>query len=207
MVRIHSAQTSALGGWSLVTQRRHGRAGISLFAAALGAILVTSPSHATHYGSYYHPNNTFHVFYYGTSLTQTWINVVNWNRTNNLDPRVFDSVWTDYHDVADASVGNADLDGSTVGIVSCAGRDPTDQRMCTHYHVTYDHVSPMTLNQQRSVGCQEIGHTLSLGHRVNNSTSCMTDSTTDFPLYFDNHDKSAIDSYLPPGWLNGQHVY
>lgn len=77
-----------------------------------------------------------------------------------------------------------------------------------HGHIRYDHVAPLNLQQQRSVGCHELGHMLALGHRLNNNTtSCMQTPLTNAPIYYDGHDQSEINSHNPPGYLNGQHVY
>lgn len=185
------------------------RASAALFGF-LAVILVARGAGATHYGQACctsgHPDSFDHVVWYGPTLTQTWINIVNWNRTNNIDPTVFNTVWTPSHDIADAAIGNAQL-ADAHGEMYCAVVYIADPNMCDHYHATYDHVDPLTLNQQRSVGCHELGHTLGLGHRFNNNnTSCMAVDQY-FPLYLDIHDKDEVNSHLPPGYLNGDHIW
>lgn len=172
-------------------------------------VVATAPAvRASHYTAPAgHPNDKAHLFWYG-NLNQTWINIVNWSRTNNIDPTSFDSGWLPGHDGSDAAVGIATLAGA-YGSAPCGGWSSLDPGMCDHYHVTLDHTDALTLDQQRTVTCHELGHTLGLGHRLGPTSECMwpTSVPAGSNRFYDSHDVSEIDVWSPPGWWWGTHYY
>lgn len=194
-----------------------------LFAVILSFIacfllLTPSAARAYHYGfSGGHPNDTAHVLYWTTTLNSTWVNVVNWNRTNNVDPTIFSTAWTPDHTGSDASVYNKDLGSNATGQTLCETRSAVDANMCLHAHVEFNHLVPLSYDEQRKVGCHELGHSVGLAHRTETSfVSCMKQGQSTFMWYDDTrsatvgHDESEINRHDPPGWddnLPPSHVY
>lgn len=69
--------------------------------------------------------------------------------------------------------------------------------LCDHYDVKFNTrtMSGYGVSYWKSLGCHELGHTGSLGHRYHstdsNNNSCMRSDI--WPLYFDTHDIDAIN--------------
>lgn len=171
---------------------------LALMAGVLPALVaMPPPAYATNFGGSssgpWYADNFHHVFYYD-NLTQTFINVVNWNRSNNYDPTDLTTNWTAVHGIGsnDVHVFDDYYNQGWYGIVSCPTKSPLEPTVCLDHHVRFDNNYDLTYDQQRSVGCHEIGHTVALLHR-NVSESCM--SVPDFPMFLPTHERNHINNY------------
>lgn len=184
-------------------------------AAIVALVLLPTAAHAGNYPGdntpIGHPYSLNHYLWYGPTLTQTWVNVTNWNRTNNVDPTIFNSYWQAGHDGSDVAIGAAaypEVCPDAAACTSCATWSSSDANMCLHYHIAYNSALPLTYDFQRETGCDELTHSMGLGHRAQYESTCKRPALGLVPeMYIDPHDKWEINNHTSPGWLNGQHVW
>lgn len=94
---------------------------------------------------------------------------------------------------------DSDYNASWFALTSCQS---VQNGRCLYYLIRFDlDYGQIDNNTERdyyrSAGCQEFGHTSSIGHRASDTgnPSCMLEPSTN--LYFDSHDVAEIDADYP----------
>lgn len=159
---------------------------LATVGAALGLALVVGTASSGGAGPFqngYYANSSIHTILYPdmqfNAANRDWSPWMNHTRTTDYDPTDIDTYRVTYHNqgtyVVDVSWFTANL--TVPGSAACAG--PATGWECHHWHVIFD--SSVTDNAtQEYVACQELGHTLGLGHNNDADTivehgSCLAD--------------------------------
>jgi hypothetical protein len=136
-----------------------------------------------------------HRFYY-QNLTSTWAGPTTWAIDNAVAPTKINPSRVSAHDSADVAVLDNNYNQEKwVAVAGCMVHYENNRHICLHFHISYDNQdNGVSEVFKKHTACQEIGHTLGLGHDDSGgpyNTGCMNTGNT--ATYFDEHDKWHLD--------------
>jgi hypothetical protein len=200
------------GGGDILAATTHGPSGgtgardssrvIAIVVAAASTAFSIAPALAGPFKEGYYADSAAHTFLYPdmqySASNRDWAVWVDESRANDVDPTDVETFRVTYHYKSGLTYPYVDVSWWTTDMEDAPGAAWCDKvysgSKCDHWHVTFDRLITTDLTQE-FIACQEIAHTLGLGH--NNDS----DSTKEHRSCTANDE----DAYQAHGGTGDQH--